>query len=53
MKQQPARKPFVAPKLNEEASLEGVTLVSGIQVRRNASSQDNLASRTPRGGRAA
>lgn len=29
MKQNTLRKPFVAPKLKEEASLEGVTLVSG------------------------
>jgi len=28
VKQIPARKPFVAPTLNEEASLEGVTLAS-------------------------
>jgi hypothetical protein len=54
VKQQPARKPFVAPKLTEEASLEGVTLVSaGQPTRSNAGAKDNLASRTPQGGRAA
>ena len=50
----PARKPFVAPKLKEEASLEGVTLVSaGQPTRSNAGTKDNLASRTSQGGRAA
>ena len=52
--QTPARKPFVAPKLREEASLEGVTLVSaGQPTRSNAGTKDNLANRTPQGGRAA
>lgn len=51
---QSTRKPFVAPKLKEEASLEGVTLVSqGNPVRNNGTDQRNLATRTPQGGRAA
>ena len=50
----PTRKPFVAPKLKEEASLEGVTLISQQNpTRSNASSKDNLASRAPQGGRVA
>ena len=55
MEQKPKRKPFVAPKLTEEASLEGVTLVSGGNpVRGNSTnSQSNLASRTQQGGRSA
>lgn len=54
MNKKPTRKPFVAPKLIAEASLEGVTLVSaGNPTRSNASSKENLASRTPQGGRAA
>jgi len=55
VKQNTLRKPFVAPKLQEEASLEGVTLVSaGIQVRGNSTNnQGNLASRTQQGGRVA
>ena len=51
---QSTRKPFVAPKLTEEASLEGVTLVSkGTPVRSNANDQRNLATRIPQGGRSA
>ena len=51
---QPTRKPFVAPKLTEEASLEGITLVSGGQpTRSNAGNNETLASRKPQGGRAA
>jgi hypothetical protein len=54
VRQNLTRKPFVAPKLNAEASLEGVTLLSSINpTRSNASSKDNLASRAPKGGRAA
>ncbi len=55
MEQKPTRKPFVAPKLTEEASLEGVTLVSlGQPTRGNSTnSQGNLASRTQQGGRSA
>jgi len=51
---QPTRKPFVAPQLKEEASLEGVTLVSlGAPTRNNAGNTENLASRNSQGGRAA
>ena len=51
---QPTRKPFVAPELKEEASLEGVTLVSGGNpTRGNANDQRNLATRDPQGGRSA
>jgi hypothetical protein len=48
------RKPFVAPKLREEASLEGVTLVSaGNPTRGNTTDSQNLASRKQQGGRSA
>ena len=51
---QPTRKPFVVPQLKEEASLEGVTLVSlGAPTRSNAGNNENLASRSSEGGRAA
>jgi hypothetical protein len=51
---QPTRKPFVVPQLKEEASLEGVTLVSlGAPTRSNAGNNENLASRNSQGGRAA
>ena len=51
---QSTRKPFVAPQLKEEASLEGVTLVSqGNPVRSNAADKRNLATRVPQGGRTA
>lgn len=54
MNHKSTRKPFVAPKLREEASLEGVTLQSaGQPTRSNAGTKVNLASRTPQGGRAA
>lgn len=54
MEQKPKRKPFVAPKLTEEASLQGVTLTSsGQPVRGNSTNEGNLASRTQQGGRAA
>ena len=54
MKQQAARKPFVAPKLSEEASLEDVTLQSlGTPVRNNSVTKENLATRAAKGGRAA
>lgn len=55
VKQQPTRKPFVTPQLKEEASLEGVTLVSGGNPTRGNSTntQGNLASRSPQGGRTA
>lgn len=54
MKQRTGRKPFVAPRLTEEASLEGVTLQSlGTPVRNNSISKENLATRAPKGGRAA
>jgi hypothetical protein len=51
---QPTRRPFVAPQLKEEASLEGVTLVSlGAPTRNNTGNTENLASRNSQGGRAA
>ena len=51
---QSTRKPFVAPKLTEEASLEGVTLVSQRNpVRSDATDKRNLATRTPQGGQSA
>jgi hypothetical protein len=54
VKQQPARKPFVAPKLSEEASLEDVTLQSlGTPVRNNSVTNENLAARAAKGGRTA
>jgi hypothetical protein len=47
------RKPFVVPQIKEEASLVGVTLVSGPGNAQNAGTRDNLASKLQGGlGRA-
>ena len=45
----PTRKPFVVPQIKEEASLVGVTLVSG----NNPTRDGSVVSRTPQGDRVA